>query len=120
MILQSEGLKSLLQHHNRKASIFQCSAFFIVQPSHPVHDYRKNLALTIWTFVGKMMSLLFNTLSRSVIVFLPRSKCLLISWLQSLSAMILEPGKIKFATVSIVSPPISHEVMGPDAMILAF
>ena len=92
----------------------------MVQPSHPVHDYWENLALTIWTFVGKMMSLLFNTLSRSVIVFLPRSKSLLISWLQSLSAMILEPGKIKFATVSIVSPPIGHEVMGPDAMILAF
>ena len=110
-------LKSLLQHHSSKASILQCSAFFMVQLSHP---YGKTIALTIWTFVGKVMSLVFNMLSRFVIAFLPRSKHLLISWLQSPSAEILEPKKIKTVTVSLVSPSICHEVMGPDAMILVF
>ena len=85
-----------------------------------IHDYWKSIALTRWIFVGKVMSLLFNILSRLVIAFLPRSKCLLISWLQSLSAVILDPKKIKSVTVSIVSPSICHEVMEPDAMILAF
>ena len=110
-------LKSLLQHHSSKASILQCSAFFIVQLSHPYMTTGKTIALTRWTFVGKIMSLLFNTLSRWVIAFLPRSKHLLISWLQSPSAVILEPRKIQSATVS---PSICHEVMGPDAMILVF
>ena len=86
-------LKSLLQQHSLKASIFQCLAFFMVQRSHPYVTTGKTTALTIWTFVGKVMSLLFNTLSRFVIAFLPRSKCLLISWLQSPSAVILEPRK---------------------------
>ena len=113
-------LKSLLQHHSSKASILQCSAFFIVQLSHPFMSTGKTIALTRQTFVDKVMSLLFNMLSRLVITFLPRSKCLLISWLQSLSAVILEPQKIKSATVSTVSPSISHEVMGLDAMILVF
>ena len=111
-------LKSLLQHHSSKASILQCSAFFIVQLSHPYMTTGKTIALTRWTFVGKIMSLLFNKLSRLVIAFLPRSKHLLISWLQSPSAVILEPPKIKSVTVSIVSPYICHEVMGLDAMIL--
>ena len=110
-------LESLLQHHSSKASILQCSAFFTVQLSHPYVTTGKTIALTRWTFVGKVMSLLFNMLSRLVIAFLPRSKCLLISWLQSPSAVILEPKKIKFLTVSIVSPSICHEVMGPDAML---
>ena len=110
-------LKSLLQHHSSKASILQCSAFFVVQLSHPYMTTGKTIALTRWTFVGKVMSLLFNMLSRLVIAFLPRSKRLLISWLQSPSAVILEPPKIKSATVS---PSISHEVMGRDAMILVF
>ena len=96
-------LNSLLQHHSSKASILQCSAFFIVQISHLYMTTGKTIALTIWTFVSKVMSLLFNMLSRLVIAFLPRSKCLLISWLQSLSAVILEPKKIKSVTVSIVS-----------------
>src|SRR5574339_333591 len=113
-------LKSLLQHHSSKASILLCSAFFIVQLSHPYMTTRKTIALTRWTFVGKVMSLLFNKLSSLVITFLPRSKRLLISWLQSPSAVILEPPKIKSDTVSTVSPSISHEVMGPDAMILVF
>ena len=115
-------LKSLLQHHSSKASIFWHSAFFIVQLSHPYMTTGKTIALTRWTFVSKVMSLLFNMLSRLVIAFLPRSKCLLISWLQSPSAVILEPPKIKSLTVSIVSPSICHEVMGmgPDAMILVF
>ena len=113
-------LKSLLQHHCSKASIFRCSAFFIVQLSHPYMTTGKTIALTRWTFVGKVISLLFNMLSRLVISFLPRSKHLLISWLQSPSAVILEPRKIKLATVSTVSPTISHEVMGPDAVILVF
>ena len=110
-------LKSLLQHHSSKASILQRSAFYIVQLSHPYKTTGKTIALTRWTFVGKVMSLLFNMLSRLVIAFLSRSKYLLISWLQSPSAVILEPQKIKFVTVSLVSPSICHEVMGPDAMI---
>ena len=113
-------LTSLLQHHSSKASIFQCSAFFIVQLSHPYRTARKTIALTRWTFVVNVMSLLFNMLSRLVITFLPRSKRLLISWLQSPSAVTFEPRKIKSATVSTVSPSIFHEVMGPDAMILVF
>ena len=111
-------LKSLLQHHSSKASILQCSAFFTVQLSHPYITTGKTIALTRQTFVGKVMSLLLNMLSRLVITFLPRSKRLLNSWLQSLSVVILEPRKIKSDTVSTVSPCISHEVMGPDAMIL--
>ena len=103
-------LKSLLQHHSSKASILRRSAFFIVQLSHPYMTTGKTKALTRWTFVGKVMSLLFNILSRLVITFLPRSKHLLISWLQSLSAVILEPKKIKSATVFTVSPSICHEV----------
>ena len=96
-------LKSLFQHHNSKATILRCSAFFIVQLSHPYMTTGKIMALTRWTFVGKVTSLLFNMLSRLVIDFLPRSKCLLISWLQSPSAVILEPKKIKSVTVSTVS-----------------
>ena len=102
-------LKSLLQHHSSKAPILLYSAFFIVQLSHPYTATGKTIALTRQTFVGKVMSLLFNMLSRLVITFLPRSKCLLISWLQSPSAVILEPKKIKSATVSTVSPSICHE-----------
>jgi len=113
-------LKSLLQYHSSKASILCRSAFFIVQISHPHMTTGKTIALTRWTFVGKVMSLLFNILSRWVITFLPRSKCLLISWLQSPYAVIWEPPKIKSLTVSIVSQSISHEVMGPDAMIFIF
>ena len=113
-------LKSLLQHHSSKALIFWRSAFFTVQFSHPYMTTGKTIALTRQTFVGQVMSLLFNMLSRLVITFLPRSKRLLISWLQSPSAVILEPKKIKSDTVSTVSPSISHEVMGPDAMILVF
>ena len=113
-------LKSLLQHHSSKASILQCSAFFTVQLSHPYVTTGKTVPLTRRTFVGKVTSLLLNTLSRSVITFLPRSKHLLISWLQSPSAVILEPKKIKSDTVSTVSPSICYEVMGPDAMILVF
>ena len=113
-------LKSLFQHHSAKASILQHSAFFIVQLSHPYMTTGKTIALTRWTFVGKVMSVLFNMLSRLVIGFLPRSKCLLISWLQSPSAVILEPRKIKLATVSTVSPSICHKVMGLDAVILVF
>ena len=114
------ALKSLLQHHSSKASILWRSAFFMVQLSHPYMTTGKTIALTRWTFVGKVMSLLFNMLSRLVIAFLPRSKGLLISWLQSSSAVILEPKKIKSVTVSIVSPCICHHVMGPDAMIIVF
>ena len=113
-------LKSLLQHHSSKASILWRLAFFIVQLSHPYMTPQKTIALTRQTFVGKLMSLLFNMLSRLVITFLPRSKRLLISWLQSPSVVILEPKKIKCFTVSIVSPSICHEVIGPDAMILVF
>ena len=113
-------LKSLLQHQSSKVSILQHSVFFIVQLSHPHVTTGKTIALTRRTFVGKVMSLLFNMPSRLVIAFLPRSKHLLISWLQSPSAVILEPPKIKSFTVFTVSPSISHEVMGPDAMILAY
>ena len=113
-------LKSLLQHHSSKASILWQSAFFTVQLSHPYITIGKTIALTRRTFVGKVMSLLFNTLSRLVITFLPRSKCLLISWLQSPSVVILELRKIKSDTVSTVSPSISHEVVGLDAMIFVF
>src|SRR5574337_567777 len=107
-------LKSLLQHHNSKASILWHSAFFTVQLSHPYMTTGKTIALTRRTFVGKVMSLLWNMLSSLVITFLPRSKRLLISWLQSPSAVILEPRKIKSDTVSTVSPSISYEVMGPE------
>ncbi|XDC64266.1 hypothetical protein R6Z07M_015448 [Ovis aries] len=113
-------LKSLLQHQSSKASIFWCSAFFTVQLSHPYMTTGKTIALTRWTLVGKVMSLLLNMLSRLVITFLPRSKRLLISWLQSPSAAIWEPPRIKSDTVSTVSPSISHEVMGPDAIIFVF
>ena len=113
-------LKSLPQHHSSKASTLWHSAFLIVQLSHPYMTTAKTIALTRRTFVGQVISLLFNMLSRLVITFLPRSKCLLISWLQSPSAVILERRKIKSGTVSAVSPSISHEVMGPDAMILVF
>ena len=113
-------LKSLLQHHSLKASILLCSAFFIVHLSHSHMTTGKTIALTRQTFVDKVMSLLFNMLSMLVITFLPRSKHLLISWLKSPSAVILEPRKIKSATVSTVSPSICHEVMGPDAMIFVF
>ena len=113
-------LQSLLQHHSSKASILQCSAFFIVQLSHPYTTPGKAIALTRQTFVDKEMSLLFNMLSRLVIAFLPRSKCLLLSWLQSPSAVIWEPPKVKSVIISTVSPSICHEVMGPDAMILVF
>ena len=112
-------LKSLLQHHSSKASIGH-SAFFIVHVSHPYMTTGKIIALNRWTFVDKVMSLVFNMLSRLVITFLPRSKCLLISCLQSPSAVILEPQKIKSDTVSTVSPSICHEVMGADAMIFVF
>ena len=113
-------LKSLLQHHNSKVSILWCSAFFMVQLSHPYMTTGKTIALTLQTSVGKVMSVFFNTLSRFVIAFLQRSKCLLISWLQSPSEVILEPKKRKSVTVSIFSPSIRHEVMGQDAMILVF
>ena len=113
-------LKNLFQHHSSKASIFWCSAFFTVQLSHPYMTTGKTIALTRRNLVSKVMSLLLNILSRLVITFLPRSKHLLISWLQSPSAVILEPRKIKSDTVSTVSPSISHEVMGPDAMIFLF
>ena len=111
-------LKNLLQHHSSKESILRHSAFFPVQLSHPYMTTRKTIALTRQTLVGKVMSLVFNMLSRLVVTFLPRSKRLLISGLQSPSAVILEPRKIKSATVSTVYPSICHEEMGPDAMIL--
>ena len=113
-------LKSLLQHHSSKASILWCSAFFIVQLSHPYMTTGKTIALTRRNFVGKVMPLIFNMLSKLVITSLPRSKCLLISWLQSPAAVITKPKKIKSAAVSIVSPSIYHEVMGPDAMFFVF
>ena len=116
LLVDQGTLKSLLQHHSSKASIHQHSAFFMVQLSHPYMTTGKTIALTRQT-VSKVMFLLFNMLSRLVITFLPRSKRLLISWLQSPSAVILEPKKIKPVTVSIVSPSICHEVMGLDAMI---
>ena len=110
-------LKSLLQHHSSKASIHRCSAFFMVQLSHP---HMKSHALTIQTFVSKVMSLLFNMLSGFVVAFLPRRKCLLISWLQSPSAAILEPKQKKSLTFTIVSPSLCYEVKGPDTVILVF
>ena len=113
------SLKSLLQDNSSKSSI-QCSDFFIVQLLHLYMTTRKTIALTVWTFVGKVMPLLINMLSRFVIAFLPRSKHLLILWLQSLSAVILELKKIKSVTISIVSPSICHEVMEPDALIFIF
>ena len=112
-------LKTLLQHHSSKASILWHSGFSMVQLSHPYMTPGKTIAFRR-TFVGKVMCLLFNMLSRLVITFLPRSKSLLISWLQKPSAVILEPPKLKSVTVSIVSPSICHELMGPDAMILVF
>ena len=118
-LLAVQGIfESLLQYHSSKASIVQHSAFFIVQLSHPYMTIGKTIAWTGRTFVGKVMSLLFNMLSQLVITFLPRSKCLLISWLHSPSAVILEPQKVKSATVSTVSLSICHEVMGLDAMIV--
>ena len=110
--LKSKGLSRVFQHHSSKASVLLCSTFFIVQLSHPYMTTGKTIALTRWNFVGKVMSWLFNMLSRLVITFLPRSKHPLMSWLQSPSAVILEPRKIKSATVSTVSPSICHEVMG--------
>ena len=113
-------LKSLLQHHSSKASILWRSAFFIVQLSHPYMTTGKTIVLSRQTFVDKVISLLFNMLSRLIITFLPKSKHILISWLQSPSAVILEPPKIKSDTVSTVYSSICHEVMGPDAMIFVF
>ena len=113
-------LKSLLQDHSSKASILQCSAFFMVQLSHPYMTTGKTVVLIKWNFVGKVMSLLFNVLSRLVIAFLPRSKHLLISWLQPPSEVILEPKKIKSLTGSIVPPSICQQVMGPDDIIFVF
>ena len=113
------ALKSLLQHHNSKASILRSSAFFMVQLSHPYMTTGKIISLTISTFVNKVMSLLLNTLSRFVIAFY-QGASLLLSWLQSLSACILEPRKMKPYIVSTLSPSICYEVMGPDAMILVF
>ena len=112
--------KTLLQHQSSKASILRRSAFFTVQLSHPYMTTGKTISLTRWTFGGKVMCLFYNVLSRLVIAFLPRSKRLLSLWLQSPSAVILEPKKMKSVTVSTVSPSIFHEVMGLDAMILVF
>ena len=120
-LLAAQGtLNNLLQYHSSKASVLQCSAFFTVQLSDPYLTTGKTIALTRWTFVGKAMSLLFNMLSMLIIAFLPRSKYILILWLQSPSAVILEPKKLKSDTVSTVSPSIVHEVMAPDIMILVF
>ena len=118
LLAVQETVKSLLQHHSSKASILQHSAFFVVQLSHPYMTIGKTIALTSRTFVSKVMCLLFNMLSRLVIIFLPKSKLLLISWLQSPSAVILEPPKIKSDTVSTVFPSISHEVMGPVVLLV--
>ena len=120
LIAAQEALKSLLQHHSLKASILWHSAFFRVQFSHPYTTTGRTIALTVRSFVGKVRSRLFNTQSRFVVTFLLRSKRLLVSWLQSPSSVILEPKKIKSATVYIPSPSICHEVMGPVAMILVF
>ena len=120
LVTVQRTLKNLLQHHCSKASILWCSAFFMVQFLHLYMTTGKTISLTIQTFVGKVMSLLSNMLSRFVIAFLPRSKHLLISWLQSPSTVILEPKKIKSASISTFSPSICHEVMSPDAMILGF
>ena len=113
-------LKRLLQHHSSKASVLWCSAFFVVQLSYAYMTTGKTIALTRWTFVGKVMSLFFNMQTRLLVAFLQRSKRLLISWLQSPSAVILEPRNIKSVTVSVVSPSTCREVMGPDATILVF
>ena len=113
-------LSSLVQHHSLKASVLRISAYFIVQCSHPYMTTGKTIALTRQTYVGKLMSLLFNMLSRLVIAFLPRSKCLLISWLQSPFAVILDPKKVKSVTISIFPPSICHEVIGLDATIFIF
>ena len=113
-------VNSLLQYHILKASIVRCSAFFMVQLSHPFMTTAKTIVLTVWTLVGTVMILLFNTLSTFVLSFLPRSKHLLISWLQSTSEVILEPKKIKFVTASAFSTSTHHEMMWPDAMILVF
>ena len=113
-------LKILVQHHSSKASILRCSVFFIVQLSHSYMTTGKTHSLIIWTFVGKVMSLLFNMLSRLVIAFLPRSKRLLISWLHSPYAVTLELKKMKSVFVFIVFSSVCHEVMGPDAMIFVF
>ena len=118
--LQSRGLSRVLQNHSSKASILWHSAFFMVQLSHRYMTTERTIALTIWTFVGKVMSLLFNMLSRFSHGFLPRSKCLLISRLQLPSAVILEPKKIKSVTSSTSPPSVCHEVMGPDAMFFVF
>ena len=112
--------KSLLQHHSSKASVLWHSAFVMIQLSHPYMTTGKTKALTARTFVRKVMSLLFNMLSRLVIALLQRHKHVIISWPQTTSAVILEPPNIKSLTVSIVSPSVSHEVMGLDAMILVF
>ena len=117
MLVGSPGspmtLKNLLQHHSSKALIHQHSTFFIIQLSHPYMTTGKTIVLTRWTLVGKVMSLLFNMLSRLVTTFLLRSNLLLISWLQSPFAVILEPPKLKPVTVPTVSPSICQEVMGP-------
>ena len=118
LLAVSGSPKSLLQHHNLKASIPWCSAFFMDQ--HPFMTTRKTINLTVRTFVSKVMSLLFNMMSGFVITFLPRSKCLLIAWLQSPSVMILETKKRKSASTSTFPASICHKVMGPDAMILVF
>ena len=118
--LQSKGLSRVFNTTVHKHQFFGTQAFFIVQLSHPYMTTGKTIPLTRRTFVSKIMSLLFNMLSRLVITFLPRSKHLLISWLKSPSAVILEPSKIKSDTVSTVSPSICHEVVGPDAMIFIF
>ena len=120
LFLVQGTLKSLLQPHGSKASILQHSAFFMVQVSHPYMTTRKNIALTIQTSVSKVTSLLFNMLSRFIIAFLPKNMCLLILWLQSSSAVILESKKIKSVTASTFFPYLCHEVMGSDAMVLAF
>ena len=120
LLAVQETLKSLLQHCSSKVSIPQLSAFFMVQLSHLSMTTERSIALIRWTFVHKVMSLLFIMLSRLVIAFLPKSKHLIITWLQSSSAVILEPEKIESAAVSIVSPSIFHEVMGPDAIIFIF
>ena len=120
LLVVQGSLKSLLQHHSSKASILWDSAFLTLQISHPYMTPGKTIALTIQTFVSKVTSLVFNTLSMFVIACLPRSKCLLISWLQSPSAVVLEPKEIKSVTASIVSPSICHEVIQLDAMTLVF
>ena len=120
-LLKVQGiLNCLLQHHYLNASVLQHPSFFMVQLPHPHMTIGKTIALTIWTFVSKMMSLLFNTLSRFVITFFPRNKCILISWLPLLSTVILKPNKIKSVTASTFFTSVCHEVMGPEAIILDF